>query len=89
MLLEKLKDTRKEIEVALQDLDLRDDVAIFKNGNETVIVSPVMVLGQIHFMTLTNIAHDLYRLDDLVEYLEDEEFGFAYYKPYQDLDIYY
>ena len=89
MLIEKVKDTKNEIKMALLDLDLRDDVAIFKSGHEVIIVSPIMVQGQIHFMTLTNIAHDLYRFDDLLEYLEDEEFGFAYYKPYRDLDIYY
>ena len=88
MLIEKVKDTRNEIEMALHDLEW-DDVAVFKSGNETIIASAVMVQGEKHFILLTNIAHDLCRQDDFVEYLEDEEFGFLYYKPYRDLDIYY
>ena len=88
MLLEKVKDTRKEIWIALNDLCI-DDVAVFKSGNETIITSFVMVQGEAHFMVLSDVVHDIYRFDDLVEYLEKEEFGFAYYKRYRDLDIYY
>ena len=88
MLIEKVKNVRNEIETALRDLNV-EDVAIFKNGNETIIASFVMVQGQTHFMVLSEIAHDIYRFDDLAEYLEEREFGFAYYKPYKDLDIYY
>ena len=88
MLIEKVKDTRNDIETALRDLNI-EDVAVFKSGYKTIITSFVMVQGQSHFMVLSDIAHDIYRFDDLAEYLQDEEFGFAYYKPYKDLDIYY
>ena len=88
MLIEKVKNVRNDIETALRDLNI-EDVAVFKSEYKTIITSSVMVQGQTHFMVLSDIAHDIYRFDDLAEYLEEREFGFAYYKPYKDLDIYY
>lgn len=86
MLIEKVEN--KKIWEALNDLHM-EDVAIFKSENEPLIASAVMFHGEKYFMVWTNIVNELYSHEELVDYLEDEEFGFAYYKPYRDLDIFY
>ena len=93
MLLEKVKDNQKDIEVALKDLHY-EDVAVFKSGNDTVIVSFVKCTDPRsfwpkQFIVFTNIFADVFSFGEMSEFLKSGEFGFAYYKPYQDLDIYY
>ena len=88
MLIEKVKDTYAEIMAALQDLNIQD-IAVFKNGNDTVIVSILNNEGPTQFIVLTDMAIQVNQFDELAEFLQIEGFGFAYYKPYRDLDIMY
>ena len=88
MLIEKTKNKREEIENVLSDLDM-DEVAVFKSGDEAVIVFAVWSQGVRSYILLTNTARDIYIYQDLVEFLKEKDFGFVYCKPYEDLDIYY